>query len=701
MPHRFTLDKKSFEEFLAAASFLQQVQRQALRDGAGALHGTQALLVLMETQRAIELGKLDLDSAMERIVALTPRTVGGSGAAVWLFTQNEFVCGASTGISPKDERLRLQVLSRLVREFHVGSLPEVAKLAKIDSGDYPGSVKSVLVTPVYQGSRIAGALAAFSSELDAFTERDAANLRLLASLFARALATATEAGLQKVEALERTAVLQLVEQVSPVLRELAERAEQKPDVPAEPVLEPLAAALDTRYGNPDELIGADETADASLENASQDEEFAGSASQPAYNLPEEPEEEDISIPFVGVRASLGSDFDEPSRYRSWLQKSWQRLTASARHQMASVLQTLGRAGAYVSSYSQGIARKAGRAATYRPTLPAFPAAAVRGGIGRIHTSATRAFQRTAALVRHAVGQLPAPPSLPRRSLHLRRVETQLWLRSARDRAAIKLRSINRRLTHVASRLDLSRIPEPNAQKHLQEVEVALSNAAEKTRLRLAAVSRYKLRLRLALPSFSLNRPAVRKSASAWAVLAVMISFLALELGLLRSWTIAAMRSDSSSSALLPTRVATPSDTNGRSDSSSVRPASSASRPADPGGSHRQVTDRATEAYVSDMTRFEIAGLRRRAEYGDDVAAFQLGMAYEIGHGVPQNCEKATEWVMRSADDGNAAAEFNLGLRYRDGDGVDTDPQEASRWLRRAFAHKYSGAKMALLAMNSH
>jgi hypothetical protein len=250
-------------------------------------------------------------------------------------------------------------------------------------------------------------------------------------------------------------------------------------------------------------------------------------------------------------------------------------------------------------------------------------------------------------------------------------------------------------------LDLSRIPEPNAQKHLQEVEVVLVNAAEKTRLRLAAASRYKVCLRLALPSFSLNRPAVRKSASAWAVLAVMISFLALELGLLRSWTIAAIRSDSSSSALLPTRIATPGATNGRSDSSSVRPASSASRPADPEGSHRQVTDRATEAYVGDMTRFEIAGLRRRAEYGDDVAAFQLGMAYEIGHGVPQNCEKAAEWVMRSADDGNAAAEFNLGLRYRDGDGVDADPQEASRWLRRAFAHKYSGAKMALLAMNSH
>ncbi len=700
MPQRFTLDRKSFEEFLAAASFLQQVQRQALRDGAGALHGAQPLLVLMETQRAIELGKLDLDSAMERIVGLTPRTVGASGAAVWLFTRNEFVCGASTGISPKDERLRLQVLSRLVREFHVGSLPEVAKLAKIDSGDYPGSVKSFLVTPIYQGSRIAGALAAFSSELDPFTDRDAANLRLLASLLARALATATEAGLQKVEALERTAVLQLVEQVAPALRELAELAEQTPEVLAEAGPVAVGGPLETPDVDP-ELVAAGEIGTYVPAESSEARELTRDDDPSQQQA--EPPEEDIWVPFVGVRASLGSEFDRPSRVWSWLQDRWQRGTESARRQVAAVMRGFGRVGSQISSYAQSVIGKMGRAARYRPVLPTFPAA--RRGMDQMQSSTMRIVQRAWTQLRHAVEKLPEPRGLPRRSLHLRWVETRLWFREVRDRAGIKLRSLSRRVNQFASRLDLSNLREADAQKHLRAVEAALLNAVERTGARLEAAAQYQVRIRLSLPRFSLSRSAVQKSAPAWVVLAIMISFLALELGLLRSLTIGAIEPETSSSASAPpvTAITEGGNQDARLDSARVRSATAAqtsSKAADLEGSHRQITDRAAEAYVSDMTRFEIAALRRRAEYGDDAAAFQLGMAYEIGHGVSQNCVKAAQWVMQSADDGNAAAEYNLGLRYRDGDGIDPDPQEANKWLRRAFAHKYSGAKVALLAMNS-
>ena len=37
-------------------------------------------------------------------------------------------------------------------------------------------------------------------------------------------------------------------------------------------------------------------------------------------------------------------------------------------------------------------------------------------------------------------------------------------------------------------------------------------------------------------------------------------------------------------------------------------------------------------------------LKREAAYGDDSAALLLGMAYETGHLVPQDCVKAGEWL---------------------------------------------------------
>ncbi len=110
-----------------------------------------------------------------------------------------------------------------------------------------------------------------------------------------------------------------------------------------------------------------------------------------------------------------------------------------------------------------------------------------------------------------------------------------------------------------------------------------------------------------------------------------------------------------------------------------------------GGSHKRVTDDAASAALGDMSRFEIPGLLRQARYGDGSAAFLIGMAYETGRGVPQNCEKAARWVKEAAMGGEAAAEYNLSLRYRDGDGLLADSEQSEKWLRKAAAQKYPQA----------
>ena len=111
-------------------------------------------------------------------------------------------------------------------------------------------------------------------------------------------------------------------------------------------------------------------------------------------------------------------------------------------------------------------------------------------------------------------------------------------------------------------------------------------------------------------------------------------------------------------------------------------------------SHRRVTDPATLSATQQLSPYELKGLRRRARYGDDSAAFTLGMAYEIGRFVPQNCVEATRWVTTAAEAGDAAAQYNLGLRYRDGDGVRANRAESVKWLRKA-ARRNRQAKLAL------
>jgi TPR repeat protein len=118
-------------------------------------------------------------------------------------------------------------------------------------------------------------------------------------------------------------------------------------------------------------------------------------------------------------------------------------------------------------------------------------------------------------------------------------------------------------------------------------------------------------------------------------------------------------------------------------------------------SHKHVTDRVTEHAVRTLSRYELVGLRRRAEYGDDSAAFQMGMAYETGRGVLQRCTTAAQWVTRAAAEGNVAAQYNLGLRYRDGDGVPVNENEAAKWLQKAAARQNSDAQLALGTLRSH
>ena len=91
----------------------------------------------------------------------------------------------------------------------------------------------------------------------------------------------------------------------------------------------------------------------------------------------------------------------------------------------------------------------------------------------------------------------------------------------------------------------------------------------------------------------------------------------------------------------------------------------------------------------------IADLRVRAEQGDAVAQFNLGVMYSDGDGVPQDDAEAVRWFRLAADQGHALAQFNLGVMYATGEGVPQDDVEAVRWSRLAAEQGYAGAQYTL------
>ncbi|WP_139251571.1 SEL1-like repeat protein [Kaistia soli] len=81
----------------------------------------------------------------------------------------------------------------------------------------------------------------------------------------------------------------------------------------------------------------------------------------------------------------------------------------------------------------------------------------------------------------------------------------------------------------------------------------------------------------------------------------------------------------------------------------------------------------------------VALVKRDANAGDVVAAFELGKQYAEGLGVRQDVQLAAQWYARAAKGGLAIAQYRLGSLYERGEGVKRDPAEAEAWYRKASA----------------
>ena len=91
----------------------------------------------------------------------------------------------------------------------------------------------------------------------------------------------------------------------------------------------------------------------------------------------------------------------------------------------------------------------------------------------------------------------------------------------------------------------------------------------------------------------------------------------------------------------------------------------------------------------------IAQLKKKAAAGNAVAQVSLGLAYDLGEGVPEDEDEAVQWYRLAAAQGDVDAQMSLGAVYWHGQGVPKDQAEGVKWYRLAAAQGNARAQYFL------
>ena len=96
-----------------------------------------------------------------------------------------------------------------------------------------------------------------------------------------------------------------------------------------------------------------------------------------------------------------------------------------------------------------------------------------------------------------------------------------------------------------------------------------------------------------------------------------------------------------------------------------------------------------------VSQADFAAIKTKAESGDPVAQYQLGMLYGWDVAGQTNRHADIIWIRKAEEQGLPEAQFNLGTVYQNGNGVAQDNAEALRWFRKAADQGYTVAEYTI------
>ncbi len=84
-----------------------------------------------------------------------------------------------------------------------------------------------------------------------------------------------------------------------------------------------------------------------------------------------------------------------------------------------------------------------------------------------------------------------------------------------------------------------------------------------------------------------------------------------------------------------------------------------------------------------------------AQAGDSNSQYTLGVMYNIGRSVKQDCNEAFKWFTKSAEQGHAKAQYELGQMYETGSSVSQDYNRALEWYAKSAIQSCAKAQYSL------
>jgi transcriptional regulator with GAF, ATPase, and Fis domain len=166
-----SVSRETFQQFLASAFAVQQsrISRQCLSD-------------IMDLQRSIASGKLDLDGAMGRIVESARNVASASGVAIALLKRDQLFYRAGSGTSAA--YIGRHMTASLTVSANTNTNREILRVedARTDSRIEAAicrqfDANSLLILPIYQDRALAGVLQVLFREAHAFQEHEVSTYR--------------------------------------------------------------------------------------------------------------------------------------------------------------------------------------------------------------------------------------------------------------------------------------------------------------------------------------------------------------------------------------------------------------------------------------------------------------------------------------------------------------------------------------------
>jgi putative methionine-R-sulfoxide reductase with GAF domain len=204
-----SLDRETFQQLLASAFAVQESQINS-----------QSLSDIMDVQRSVARGKLDLDSTMRHIVESARKVANAAGVAIALLNGDQLTYRAGSGTSASC--IGQHVMALLTVSADAKTSREILRVENAQTDTRIEAdicrqfgANALLILPIYYDRAVAGVLDVRFSEAHAFQDGEVRTYRLMAEQIEAAMFQAAQLDQKKTRAAELPPIPEVFEQIAP------------------------------------------------------------------------------------------------------------------------------------------------------------------------------------------------------------------------------------------------------------------------------------------------------------------------------------------------------------------------------------------------------------------------------------------------------------------------------------------------------